>query len=152
MQTPRAKLIAATAIVVVVFSLIMVITRGDRSRDLVLQIKPADSSEDVTVHVGGAVENPGLFALPRGSRVAEALELARLSDTAETSSLPLARVLEDEQTITVPERPAATPQGDSGADIQEISPDTQVIDINQASETELADMPGIGPVLAGKIR
>ncbi|MEX2425423.1 MAG: helix-hairpin-helix domain-containing protein, partial [Thermomicrobiaceae bacterium] len=31
-------------------------------------------------------------------------------------------------------------------------PDTQVIDINQASETELAELPGIGPVLAGRIR
>lgn len=148
MHSRRARVIATTLIAIVVFGLILTISRGERSRDLVLKIEPVDSSDEVTVYVGGAVEEAGLVALPRGSRLAEALDAAGLLEDADTSGLQMASVLRDEQSINVPRQSTAT----SEASLTPATGGSPLLDINQATETELQELPGIGPVIAARIR
>ena len=152
MQSRRAKVVLATIIVVVVFGFILTVTRGDRSRDLVLRIEPIDPSDGVTVYVGGAVEDPGLYELPRGSRTAEALDLAGLLETADTSGLQLAQVLRDEQTINVPETVVETRARSSSVTDSNDSSSSDLVNVNLATQSELQQLPGIGPALAERIR
>jgi competence protein ComEA len=151
MQSRWTKLAGAAVIVAVVFAAIVTVTRSDRSRDLVLRIEPIEPSDEVTVYVGGAVEDPGLFSLPRGSRLSEALDMAGPSGSADLSALPLASILQDEQSITVP---AALEDSDDGVAELDSTIDltSDSININQASEAELLSLPGIGPALAERIR
>lgn len=152
MESRRAKAILGTVIVVLVFGFIMTISRGERSRELVLQIEPIDQSDEVTVYVDGAVEDPGLFALPRGARVSEALDLAGLLESADTSGLPLARVLQDEQSLTVPEQTASSPTASPEHSRTSQDNPSELINLNQATETELQELPGIGPAIAERVR
>jgi competence protein ComEA len=154
-QARYKKLAAAGIIVTVVFAVVMTIIRTERSRDLVLQIEPIDPSNDVTVYVGGAVEESGLISLARGSRVAEAVELAGIRDDADTSSLSMAAPVQDGQTITVPRQIAtsdgATESSESMQGSASDPPGEDVVNINVARAVELQELPGIGPAIADRI-
>lgn len=111
---------------------------------------PATSSSATTlfVDVVGAVRRPGLYRLPEGSRVADAL--ARAGGTTRKAQLELvnlaARIADGEQ-IVVPRRGsgAAVASGGSGA----VS--TGPVHLNSATLEQLDALPGIGPVTAQKI-
>ena len=60
-------------------------------------------SAQVTVHVVGAVRTPGVYALRKGSRAADAVEAAGgLLGNAAPSALNLARVVQDGEQVVVP--------------------------------------------------
>ena len=107
---------------------------------------PASPEADVVVHVGGKVEDPGVYTLPSGSRVADAVEAAggALPD-ADTDLLNLARSLVDGEQILVglprPEA-AAPPSGATGGPL---------VNINLADAAELDALPRVGEVTAGNI-
>lgn len=143
----RTKLVLATVVAVFVFGIVMALNRGERSRDLVLSIEPIDPSDDVTVYVGGSVDDPGLYSLPRGSRVADAVDLAGLPESADTGGLQMAQVLEDEQSIIVAAEATETNE-DAGS--TDRGGGTR-INLNHANESELQQLPGIGPALAEQI-
>jgi len=55
------------------------------------------------VHVVGAVNNPGLYQIPRGSRVHDAIQAAGgASAIADLSALNMARQIVDGEQISVP--------------------------------------------------
>lgn len=124
---------------------------GD-SRDVVSltsdQVSPPeqlDSNAVVTVHVIGAVRTPGVYELPLGSRVNDAVERAGgLSIMADLSGTNLARKLVDGEQVNIPKRlvgvrdnqPIATPE---------------ILDLNLASAEQLAGLPGISMDLAKAI-
>lgn len=140
---------------------------------------PAESSgktgQDVVVHVGGAVEKPGVYHLPRGSRVNDAVLKAGALPDADLNAMNLAAVLADGQKITVPFRlPSSGTPGASGPGNASITsragdvvrPDSAAnslksnsspfagspqVNINTASRQELESLPGIGPALAERI-
>ena len=110
---------------------------------------PSTASAVVVVHVAGLVAAPGVFELPVGSRVVDALEAAGgVQPGVDTSTLNLARVLIDGEQIAVGV-PAAPDAGGSGPG-GDPSPGLP-LDLNTATEAELDSLPGIGPVLAGRI-
>ncbi|PKW25767.1 competence protein ComEA [Phycicoccus duodecadis] len=113
----------------------------------------------VVVHVVGQVVRGGLYRLPPGSRVADAVEAAGgATRAADLGALNLARVLVDGEQVRVP-RPgevvAAGPvtggagggagggggSGGAGA----------VVSLNAADAAALDSLPGIGPVIAQRI-
>ena len=69
----------------------------------------------VTVHVAGAVRRPGVYRLPAGARVDDALRSAGgPRDRADLTAVNLAAKLEDGRQVLVPER-AAVAAGGGGA-------------------------------------
>ena len=101
-----------------------------------------DSNTDIYVHICGAVINPGVYQVPAGTRVYQALELAGgSSDDAYLSGINLADKLADGQKVYIPaegENAEGILSIDSGG-VQSV-----MININTASEAELMTLPGIG--------
>ena len=101
-----------------------------------------DSNTDIYVHICGAVINPGVYQVPVGTRVYQALELAGgSSDDAYLSGINLADKLADGQKVYIPaegENAEGILSIDSGG-VQSV-----MININTASEAELMTLPGIG--------
>ena len=104
------------------------------------------------VHVAGWVRRPGVYELPEGDRVIDAIERAGGPRRgAETSVLNLAALLTDGQQVLVP-GPAAPPgtgtvPGSTGGS----TPTSTLVNVNSASGEELETLPGIGEVLAQAI-
>jgi competence protein ComEA len=104
-----------------------------------------DSSGDVVVHVAGEVRRPGVYRLPAGSRVTDAIERADgpTADAA-TDAVNLAARLADGQQVIVPARGPAGAAVTAGAAAGPISLGTATVD-------QLDEIEGIGPVTAQKI-
>lgn len=114
----------------------------------------------VAVHVAGAVARPGLYHLPAGSRVADALGRAggRLP-VADVDRLNLAARLVDGQKILVTRRgeppPADFVAASSGAMTGTLGggnpQPSEPVDLNSADLAALDSLPGIGPATARAI-
>ncbi|RSN12870.1 hypothetical protein DMB42_11880 [Nonomuraea sp. WAC 01424] len=101
----------------------------------------------VTVQVAGKIRNPGVYLLPQGSRVTDAVTAAGgLKHGAATGSLNLARRLIDGEQIVVGAPAAAAAAGSPVVD-----PATTILDLNSATPDQLEDLPGVGEVLAARI-
>ncbi|MDM8299770.1 helix-hairpin-helix domain-containing protein [Collinsella tanakaei] len=108
-----------------------------------------DQASSVVVDVSGAVRNPTVATLPKGSRVYEAIEAAGgLADDADLSALNRAAVLEDGEKVYVPTA-SQEPEGGSGEPSSSQEP--ALVNINLADVDELDALPGIGPATAQAI-
>ena len=120
------------------------------------QVSPAPSSTPsapaVVVHVAGKVREPGVFTLPAGSRVVDAVRAAGgVRDGADTGRLNLARLLVDGEQILVGVTAPPAPPAPPGAPGPASGDPTQAINLNTATAEDLEELPGVGPVLAGRI-
>ena len=99
----------------------------------------------ITVDVKGAVKSPGIYDLPVGSRVHDAVQKAGgLTDEADSKSLNLAQKISDEALVYVPTKgeEAASQQAASGT-TPSTSKDKKV-NLNKASLEELKQVKGLG--------
>jgi competence protein ComEA len=112
---------------------------------------------EVTVHVAGSVRHPGVYRLPSGSRVVDAIDRAggtrRGSDSG---ALNLAAALADGTRVYVPRRgedvavdSASDPS--AGSPAADVSAPPVPVAINDADAAELETLPGIGPTTAAAI-
>lgn len=110
------------------------------------------SSGEVIVHVAGAVRQPGVYTLPGGSRVGDAVTAAGgATRRAVLDGLNLARVVTDGEQVLVPDRRSQpTIAGGGGGEASGAAPATK-LNLNQATATDFETLPGIGPVLASRI-
>ena len=115
-------------------------------QDLVIPIQETATSE-VIVNVAGKVANPGVYKLPMGSRVVDAINLAgNQLKGVDISDINLARVLVDGEQILVG-TPQAAAAKKAAAKISTSNP----LDLNRATAAQLDTLPGIGPVTAQRI-
>lgn len=133
---------------------LLLLTTGE-PRGEPIQLSPPPTPAPIIVHVTGAVNQPGVYSLPAGSRVDEAIETAGgLASDADTSIINLAMLLEDGMQIWVPyQLPEVV---DLEKPVMEISVPTPSqlagkININTATQIELESLSGIGPVIAKAI-
>ncbi|MBF1112256.1 MAG: helix-hairpin-helix domain-containing protein [Streptococcus sp.] len=99
----------------------------------------------ITVDVKGAVKSPGIYDLPVGSRVHDAVQKAGgLTEEADSKSLNLAQKVSDEALVYVPTKgeEAASQQTASGT-TPSTSKDKKV-NLNKASLEELKQVKGLG--------
>ena len=99
----------------------------------------------ITVDVKGAVKSPGIYDLPLGSRVYDAVQKAGgLTEQADSKSLNLAQKVSDEALVYVPTKgeEAASQQAASGT-TPSTSKDKKV-NLNKASLEELKQVKGLG--------
>lgn len=109
------------------------------------EVAEALDSADVPVHVSGWVNSPGVVWVAEGSLVIAAIDAAGgAREGARLDLINLAQPVFEGDQLQVP-GPEAADGGGPG------SPGDGLIDINTADETELQELPGVGPVLAGRI-
>ena len=97
----------------------------------------------ITVDVKGAVKSPGIYDLPVGSRINDAVQKAGgLSDTADSKSINLAQRISDEALVYVPTKEEATSQEmpSSASNNKE----NKKVNLNKASLEELKQVKGLG--------
>jgi competence protein ComEA len=141
--------LAAFIILALLFGVgvIFLVTRPPRGEAVILIPPPTQSP--IVVYVNGAVVNEGLYSLPTGSRVNDAIQAAGgFTEFADTYVLNLAKVLEDGEQIVVPE---IFSSGVTENETRSSNPPFLLININTATLEQLDSLPGIGPATAQKI-
>jgi len=101
-----------------------------------------DPESTVTVHVSGAVLDPGVVQVAPGSRVMDVIVAAGGAiHSADLTQVNLASTVRDGERVVVPFEGVvgATPAIGSG------------VDLNSATAAGLEELPGVGPVLAARI-
>ncbi len=135
-----------------------------------ISLPAAPTPLPLVVQVSGAVARPGLYALPAGSRVQDAIDAAGgLTAEADLDLLNLAAFIQDGERVAVMARGAwQTPEAASSEDAgqagissrnpespappdPQATPNTGPINLNTATQAELENLPGIGPSLAQRI-
>ena len=100
----------------------------------------------LVVDVSGAVAQPGVYRLPGGSRVVDALLAAGgMTGEADLAALNKAAPIRDGQRIYVPKPGEMVPPGSATSEAQ------LKLDLNRATASELESLPGIGPATAARI-
>ena len=99
----------------------------------------------ITVDVKGAVKSPGIYDLPVGSRVNDAVQKAGgLTEQADSKALNLAQKVNDEALVYVPTKgeEAASQQAGSGTAFS--TSKEKKVNLNKASLEELKQVKGLG--------
>ena len=112
-------------------------------------ISAAPAPSLLVVDVTGAVRRPGVYRLPAGARVEQAVRRAGgTTRKADAAAVNLAAKLADGQQVVVPARtPAAV--GVPSAAVS--SAPTGPVSLNSATAEQLDQLDGVGPATAAKI-
>ena len=114
--------------------------------------------EEIIVHITGEVNKPGIVILNKNSRIADAINKAGgATKEADLNQINLAYILEDGQKIYIPNKNEKIDEDEyitegNGNNIgNNNSKEGEKVNINEAMQTELEELPGIGPSLASRI-
>jgi competence protein ComEA len=155
-ELSRSQVVVYAAVAVALLLVGARAIRGEGGTDATFASGAADSgsksfsisgqSGDLVVDVTGAVQRPGVYRMPAGSRVNDAVVRAGgPAPRAELEVVNLAARLADGQQVVVPERVAGASVAANGA--TEDGP----ISLGTATAGQLEEIDGIGPVTAGDI-
>lgn len=110
----------------------------------------AAPSSEIVIDIAGKVRNPGVFTLPAGSRVIDAIEAAGgVRPGAKSGDLNRARVLVDGEQIYVGKPPGGVAA--AAASSPGTPAGSSLVPLNSATQEQLETLPGVGPVTAQSI-
>ena len=166
----QRKVIIITVIVIIIFIFLKLYNNSEsfNSEELytseknIISEKNTEEEEDIIViHITGEVKKPGVVKIKQGSRIEDVISAAGgLTENGDITNVNLAYVVEDGMKIRIPS------SGEENIDESYISVDggkgvimseensnysNSIININTASETELEQLPGIGPSISSRI-
>ena len=148
-QKVSKQLLIALAGVVAVVSLVLVAVNRPEPPTGEFSVSADETVNEVTqqflyVHVVGEVQSPGMYQLPIGARLVDAVFAAGgLTEDADNASVNLARELTDGEQIIVF---SVSQEGEAAGTTA-----SGLVSLNRAGDKELEALPGIGPALAGRI-
>lgn len=131
---------------------------ASKPRGQPISLPPPPTQAPIIIHVTGAVNSPGVYSLPTGSRVEDAVKAAGgfLSST-NVDAVNLAAHVTDGQKIDIPAIIPTTSNGGTpiaglpNIEQKQSTLGPKIININTASIEELDSLPGIGPSKAASI-
>ncbi|CAB4866900.1 MAG: competence protein ComEA [Actinobacteria bacterium] len=148
-QKVSKQLLIALAGVVAVASLVLVAVNRPEPPTGEFSVSADETVNEVTqqflyVHVVGEVQSPGMYQLPIGARLVDAVFAAGgLTEEADNASVNLARELTDGEQIIVF---SISQEGEAAG-----TTSSGLVSLNRAGDKELEELPGIGPALAARI-
>jgi competence protein ComEA len=148
-QKVSKQLLIALAGVVAVASLVLVAVNRPEPPTGEFSVSSDETANEVIeqflyVHVVGEVLSPGMYQLPIGARLVDAVFAAGgLTEDADNASVNLARELTDGEQIIVF---SISQEGEAAG-----TTSSGLVSLNRAGDKELEELPGIGPALAGRI-
>ena len=153
MSLTRIGLIVVAVIAAVAGAYALYRAMDERSAPPIV-IEDAAATMPVVVDVRGAVESAGVYELPPGARVQDAVAAAGgLTEEADLATVNLARRLRDGEVVVIVELPApgSTPQPTVSTGETSSESSSSRININTATAEELEVLPGVGQVTAARI-
>ena len=110
------------------------------------EVKEEPVEQDlITVDVKGAVKSPGIYDLPVGSRVNDAVQKAGgLTEQADSKSLNLAQKVSDEALVYVPTKGEEAASQQAGSGVPSSTSKDKKVNLNKASLEELKQVKGLG--------
>ncbi|MGJ7912204.1 helix-hairpin-helix domain-containing protein [Neobacillus sp. LXY-1] len=143
-------------------------TQSISTQDLILEEKNQPQLDDkqsekqsvevkvMMVDIKGQIKEPGVYRANVGERVIDIITRAGgMTETADESQVNFAEHVEDEMVIYIPQKGKEgdfAPGSTSGTNAVGTSGQNQAkINLNKATETELQNLPGIGPAKAAAI-
>jgi competence protein ComEA len=147
--TTQRRTLGAIAGILIALSLFVVLS-GKSEEVVAEQIAPTQMiAPALVIDVTGEVVSPGVYELPAGSRVIDAIKAAGgARPKAALSELNLARIIKDGEQIYVD--PIYTAGSPTRAGSKATAP-RGPININRANASDLDSLDGIGPVIAKRI-
>ncbi|MEY2419621.1 MAG: competence protein ComEA [Actinomycetota bacterium] len=121
--------------------------RGDRGGDVEA---PTTTSGELHVHAAGAVARPGVVVVPGGSRVTDVVAAAGgAAPDADVDQVNLAAPVTDGERVYIPHKGEAVMS--SSAASGTAAAGDGIVNLNDADETALETLPGVGPATAKAI-
>ena len=115
------------------------------SKDSVSEKEEALEQDLITVDVKGAVKAPGIYDLPVGSRVNDAVQKAGgLTERADSKSLNLAQKISDEALVYVPTKGEEVASQQTASGTASSTSKEKKVNLNKASLEELKQVKGLG--------
>lgn len=110
------------------------------------EVKEEPVEQDlITVDVKGAVKSPGIYDLPVGSRVNDAVQKAGgLTEQADSKSLNLAQKVSDEALVYIPTKGEESASQQAGSGTASSTSKDKKVNLNKASLEELKQVKGLG--------